>query len=185
MKHGLLAVLAIVLSFFTLSAQQNRTGSVELTEVESGGDILTFLVEGIAGKKSDVIISAKETLFARLLYQGVEGVNDGKKLVEYENKYWLTQFFSGKNAPYNAYINKIEQDGPVQKAGTEYTGRYLIILHYKALLKCLKTNGIINHSDAVAAVPVTKTRPVGLAASKEKAAAAAAKARKKASPSHP
>lgn len=166
-------LLFTILSALTLSAQHKRTGSVELTEVESNGDVLTFLVEGISEKKAEVIISAKETVFYRLLYEGLEGVNDGKKLIENENKYWLTQFFSVKNAPYNAYISKIEQDGPVQKSGTEFTGRFIIILNYKALLKTLKTNGIIDHSEAVARVPKKVEQTVGLAAKKANEEAAA------------
>lgn len=173
MKKISISFLLLIITALTLSAQHKRTGSVELTEVESNGDILTFLVEGISDKKSEVIISAKETVFHRLFYDGVEGVNDEKKLVENENKYWLTQFFSGKNAPYNAYISKIEQDGPVQKTGTEFTGRFIIILNYKALLKTLKTNGIIDHSEAVARVPKKVEQTVGLAAKKANEEAAA------------
>ena len=157
----------------TLSAQQNRTGSVELTEVEDNGNILTFLVEGISEKKADVLVSAKETLIYKLLYEGVEGVNDGNKLIEHENKYWLTQFFAGKNAPYNAYLQKVVLEGVVQKDGTEFHGNHILVLNYKALLNALKVNGIVNHSEAVARVPKTQAQAVGLQAIKEKEEAAA------------
>lgn len=157
----------------TLSAQQNRTGSVELTEVEDNGNILTFLVEGISEKKADVLVSAKETLIYKLLYEGVEGVNDGNKLIEHENKYWLTQFFAGKNAPYNAYLQKVVLEGVVQKDGTEFHGNHILVLNYKALLNALKVNGIVNHSEAVARVPKKVEQTVGLAAKKANEEAAA------------
>ena len=163
-----LAIVAIVVSTFTLSAQQNRTGSVEILEVEQDGDILTFKVEGIAAKKADVIISAKETLFYRLLYEGVEGVNDDNKLIEHENKYWLDNFFKGKNAPYNAYVRSIEQDGAIAKSGSEFVGSYYIVLNFKALLKALEANGPIDREKVLAKVPPKVNKQVGLAARKEK-----------------
>ena len=146
-------IIYAFLSAFTLSAQQNRTGSVELMEVESNGNIQTFLVEGISEKKGDVLSSAKETLFYKLLYEGVKGVNNGNKLIEYENKYWLNQFLSGNNAPYNAYIQKITPDGTVQKDGTVFYGKHVIVLNYAAFCNTLKVNGIINHRQAAAPVP--------------------------------
>lgn len=146
---ALLAFTFAIFSPFSVSAQQNRTGNVELVEIDEDSGLLTFSVEGFASRKSDVIISAKETLFYKLLYTGVEGVNDGKKHIVHEKKYWLENFFEGKNAPYNAIIEGIEQEGAINKTTDGYYGTFNIIIKYKAFLRALRLNGIIDKETPV------------------------------------
>ncbi len=166
MRKLFLFTLLLLCSVITLSAQQNRTGNVELVEADANGNLLTFSVNGSANKKNDVIISAKETLFYKLLYQGVEGVNDGKMHIIHEKKYWLENFLTGKNAPYNALIDGIEQEGPVSKTTDGYFGTFNIVLKYKAFIKTLQLNGIID-GDNSKSVAAAEAKRFGLEAKKQ------------------
>ena len=75
-----LTMAAAILAAVSAFAQVQHTGNVELMEIDNG--IATFHVEGIASKKSDTMLSAKETVFHRLFDNGVEGFNNDEKLVE-------------------------------------------------------------------------------------------------------
>ena len=106
------AILAAVSAF----AQVQHTGNVELMEIDNG--IATFHVEGIASKKNDTLLSAKETIFHRLFDNGVEGFNNDEKLVETitaKNKFYLEKFFDGKNAPMNRFVAGVQQVGNPSK----------------------------------------------------------------------
>lgn len=166
MRNFLLITLLFACSTLTLSAQQNRAGNVELVEASADGNLLTFSVNGSANKKNDVIISAKETLFYKLLYQGVEGVNDGNKHILHEKKYWLDNFLTGKNAPYNALIEGIEQEGPVSKTTDGYFGTFNIVLKYKAFIKTLRLNGVIDDASPKT-TSAAETKLFGLEAKKQ------------------
>ncbi len=146
-----LAAVAL-LSGATAFAQVNHSGTVELLEFD--GKTALFAVEGIAAKKGDVLQSAKETLFDRLLYTGVEGLNNDRKLVnkpreELKTKDYAVNFFkkrmhaylkqdpSGKNVQFEAL-------GQVTAGSGGYSCVYLIPIKYNILIRDLKTEGLLN-----------------------------------------
>jgi len=146
-----LAAVAL-LSGATAFAQVNHSGTVELLEFD--GKTALFAVEGIAAKKGDVLQSAKETLFDRLLYTGVEGLNNDRKLVnkpreELKAKDYAVNFFkkrmhaylkqdpSGKNVQFEAL-------GQVTAGSGGYSCVYLIPIKYNILIRDLKTEGLLN-----------------------------------------
>lgn len=146
-----LAAVAL-LSGATAFAQVNHSGKVELLEFD--GKTALFAVEGIAAKKGDVLQSAKETLFDRLLYTGVEGLNNDRKLVnkpreELKTKDYAVNFFkkrmhaylkqdpSGKNVQFEAL-------GQVTAGSGGYSCVYLIPIKYNILIRDLKTEGLLN-----------------------------------------
>ena len=51
----------------------------------SGGQA-TFVSAGMAADKKEVEINAAKSVFYTLFYQGVTGINDGKPLVNKDNK---------------------------------------------------------------------------------------------------
>lgn len=132
------AILAAVSAF----AQVQHTGNVELMEIDNG--IATFHVEGIASKKSDTMLSAKETVFHRLFDNGVEGFNNDEKLVETitaKNKFYLEKFFDGKNAPMNRFVAGMQQVGnPSKNEFDLYKCSYTISIKYKVLSRDLVQN---------------------------------------------
>lgn len=132
------AILAAVSAF----AQVQHTGNVELMEIDNG--IATFHVEGIASKKSDTMLSAKETVFHRLFDNGVEGFNNDEKLVETvtaQNKFYLDKFFEGKNAPMNRFVTGVQQLGnPTKDESGMFRCGYTILVKYRILSNDLVQN---------------------------------------------
>lgn len=165
MKKG---IILLLLSFFPVCpsfSQVNYSGNVELIDMSEDSSLLTFSVEGIAVKKGDVEQAAKRTLFHKLLYEGVEGVNDGEKLVQHEKKYLLEKFFEGKNnAPYNRFIKGVEQEGAIVKEDNDFKGTYNIVVKMNALIKDLKLNGIRDGGEVRSIRP---KKAVGIEALKE------------------
>lgn len=165
MKKSVLFLLFLSFPMFVASAQVQRIGNVELIDMNDDSSLLTFTVEGIAARKADVDDSAMQTLFYKLFYEGVEGVNNDEKLIQHEKKYWEEKFFAGKNnAPYHRFIKGIEQEGVTVKEGDDYKGTFNIEIKYKALLKEMMLNGLRDGAEARAARP---KRAVGIAAKEE------------------
>lgn len=145
-------VAAAFLSGATAFAQVNRGGTVELLEFD--GKTALFAVEGLAAKKGDVLQSAKETLFDRLLYTGVEGLNDDRKLIgksreELRTKDYAVNFFKKRM---HAYLKMdaggkqtlLELLGSITQQGADFSGVYLIPIKYNVLIRDLKTEGLLN-----------------------------------------
>jgi len=137
-----LTMAAAILAAVSAFAQVQHTGNVELMEIDNG--IATFHVEGIASKKSDTMLSAKETVFHRLFDNGVEGFNNDEKLVETitaKNKFYLEKFFDGKNAPMNRFVAGMQQVGnPSKNEFDLYKCSYTISIKYKVLSRDLVQN---------------------------------------------
>lgn len=135
-------MVAAILVAATAFAQIQHTGSVELMEIDNG--VATFQVEGIASKKNDVCLSAKETVFHRLFDKGVEGFNNDEKIVETvtaKNKFYLEKFFEGKNAPMNRFVSGVQQAGnPSKNESGMFSCTYIISVKYKALSRDLVQN---------------------------------------------
>ncbi len=143
-------LLVILLSFcigLPVAAQDKPAGTVELIELDSS--IATFHVECFAHKKKDIIESAQITTLYKLLYEGVEGFNEDRKLIENENKYWLESFFKGKNAPYIGYVKGTRLEGEVEELPTgQYRGFAIVSVNYDSLIRTLKINKIIIDENA-------------------------------------
>lgn len=141
MKRLFLLAAAILVAA-TVLAQTQHTGNVELMEIDNG--IATFQVEGMASKKNDVCLSAKETVFHRLFDKGVEGFNNDEKIVETvtaKNKFYLEKFFEGKNAPMNRFVYGVQQAGnPSKNESGMFSCTYIISVKYKALSRDLVQN---------------------------------------------
>lgn len=152
-RRFIIALAAVALmSGATALAQVNHSGTVELLEFD--GKTALFAVEGIAAKKADVLQSAKETLFDRLLYTGVEGINDDRKLMnkpreELKTKDYAVNFFkkrmhaylkpdaTGKNVQFEAL-------GQALTVTEGYSCVYLIPIKYNVLIRDLKAEGLLN-----------------------------------------
>lgn len=138
----LLLIAAAILAAVSALAQVQHTGSVELMEIDNS--VATFQVQGIASKKSDTSISAKETVFHCLFDKGVEGFNNDEKIVETvtaKNKFYLEKFFEGKNAPMNRFVSGVQQTGtPTKDEAGMFTCSYTVSIKYKALSRDLVQN---------------------------------------------
>lgn len=151
-----LALICLV-AFIPLNAQKIFTGQVELLELDE--TTATFRAEGFAGKKKEVLEAAKMTVFHKLFYEGVEGFNEDRKLVEYENKYWLENFFKGDRAPYNGFVKGAQLEGETDQLATgEYHGFANVVVNYETLIRTLEINKIILDKNAPQKEDTPKTK---------------------------
>ena len=152
-RHRITALAAVVLfSWVTAFAQVNHSGTVELLEFD--GKTALFAVEGIAAKKGDVLQSAKETLFDRLLYTGIEGLNNDRKLMnkpreELRTKDYAVNFFKKRMHAYlkmdaSGKQTSLELLGSVTQQGPHFSGVYLIPIKYNTLVRDIRNEGLLN-----------------------------------------
>ncbi len=74
--------------------------------LSSEGSQATFSSAGRAMDKKEVEANAAKSVFYTLFYQGVEGINDGKPLVNQDNKLYTNSFFNSTNR-YSFYVVSI------------------------------------------------------------------------------
>lgn len=130
-----------------LNAQTKLIGQVELLELDE--TTATFRAEAFAEKKKEVLEVAQMTVFYKLFYEGIEGFNEDRKLVEHENKYWLENFFKGDRAPYHGFVKGAQLEGEVDRRSTgEYHGFANVVIHYEALIRTLEINELIIDKNA-------------------------------------
>lgn len=158
MKRLILLLAFIQAStIFTLRAQEKLTGQVELLEIDE--TTATFRSEGFSAKKKDMIETAKKTVFYKLFYEGVEGFNEDKKLIENENLYWEENFFKGDRAPYHAFVKGAQLGGEVEQLPTgEYHGFANVVINYEALIRTMKINKLIIDENAPIDEPAPKPK---------------------------
>lgn len=152
----------------SLFAQVNHTGSVELLDASDDNTQVLFQVDGIAAKKGDVAQSARETVFYKLFYEGVEGINDEKPLVTKPKNYYVENFFSKKNPALNRFVILEELKGAINKnVDGQYVGTYELTMNLKALVNALNKAGATDNPVVWAAPPQRRT--VGIGAGKKDA----------------
>ena len=152
MKRWLSILAFLSLGVLAASAQVERSGDVQLLEFD--GKTALFAVQGMADKKADVLRSAEETIFDTLFYTGVDGINEGRPLMNKRREQLLTKdyavnFFKKRM---HAYL-KTDSSGKAVLAellgssistGAGYSGVYLIPIKYNVLVRDLKTEGLLN-----------------------------------------
>jgi len=167
MKHlKLLYFSAFVALTLNVSAQTRETygGSVEIMELDDSR--ATFSSVGIDAAADDVLVAAEKNLFQKLLYDGVEGFNDDKPLVE-RNSPVLDGFFHAKyqkelmgiktgkqnvknSLAYRAYVISSQLDGtPKKNEEGKFVGTAIIIINSASLVNYLKMNKVILDGDTV------------------------------------
>lgn len=138
-------IITIGLASVLAQAQVRHIGEVELLEYDE--KTATFQAEGIADKKGETGTAAKELIFEKLFYEGIEGVNDGEKLINNitpRNKFYLDKFFEGKNASMNRFVAGEELLGSIVKNREgKFSGSYTIVVKYKLLLRDLELNKLL------------------------------------------
>lgn len=152
MKRIVSILIGIVVTGLAAHAQVEHGGEVTLLEFD--GKTALFAAEGISAKKGDILRSAEETIFDRLMYSGVDGINDGRPLVgktreELKTKDYAVNFFKKRMHAY------LKQDASGKNVLSEPLGQavtvpggyscvYLIPIKYNVLIRDLKTEGLLN-----------------------------------------
>jgi hypothetical protein len=152
MKRFVSIVIGLAVIGLAALAQVERGGEVTLLEFD--GKTALFAAEGVSAKKGDILRSAEETIFERLLYSGVEGINNGRPLMnktreQLKTKDYAVNFFTKRMHAY------LKQDASGKNVLSEPLGQavtvpggyscvYLIPIKYNVLIRDLKTEGLLN-----------------------------------------
>lgn len=157
-----------IFTFLTVAinatAQMRETygGIVEIMEMDDNR--ATFTSVGIDADDKKVLVAAEKNLFQKLLYDGVEGFNDDKPLVERDSPA-LDAFFHGKyqkeflgmktgtkdvenSLAYRAYVVSSQlEEGPKKNEEGNYMGTAVIVVNCKTLKDFLRLNKVILDGD--------------------------------------
>lgn len=133
-------IIAILLSIFTFSAfAEEYVGICSLISQDERN--ATFESAGMSTKSRLVEENAIHSLFHALFYVGIEGVNNGKPLVQKENKTYTNGFFN-EQAKFSFYVISKEPTEKVLKVGSDYRATYRIQIRLSKLIADLKMNKV-------------------------------------------
>ena len=159
-RNFILSVLCLLTS---LSAgAQNSREKVELLAIE--GTLAVFSSEGYADNKKDALENSKMAVLRQLLYNGVEGINDGNPIAmsDIDTNLWLKGFFTGKYPAYKNFTGDIELVGDFDNSPTgEVHCQSNVMIKYKLLMTQAQTNGVMTNaggSMSQPAAPATVTQ---------------------------
>lgn len=141
-RYIICSVLCLLTSL-SAGAQNNRE-DVELLAIE--GTLAVFSSEGFADNKKDALENSKMAVLRKLLYDGVEGINDGIPIatLDIDTNLWLKGFFIGKYPAYKNFTGDIELVGDFDNAPTgEIHCRSNVMVKYKFLMTQAQTNGVM------------------------------------------
>lgn len=143
--------------FITLVSTLKAQYQVELLELDETTAI--FRVEASSEKKKEILDNAKQNVFRKLFYEGVEDFNGGNKIIETENKYWLTNFFKGSDAPYNGFVKGAQLEAEPSKLVTgQFHGFVNVVVNYSLLMRTLEINQLINRDESKDTLSIQKPK---------------------------
>jgi len=163
------SVLALMTVAVHATAQMREIygGVVEIIELDDNR--ATFTSVGIDADDKKVLVAAEKNLFQKLLYEGVEGFNDDKPLVE-RNSDVLDAFFHAKyqkefagiktgtknvenSLAYRAYVvsSQLEEQPKKDEEGN-YSATAMIVVNCATLRTYLKNNKVILDGDTTVVI---------------------------------
>jgi len=163
---SILALIAVAIQA-TAQVREIYGGAVEIMEMDDNS--ATFSSVGIDENDKKVLIAAEKNLFQKLLYDGVEGFNDDKPLVERDTPI-LNEFFHSKyqkelmgiktvtknvenSLAYRAYVisSQLEEEPKKNEEG-KYTATAIIVVNCKTFRNYLINNKVILGNDSVVTI---------------------------------
>lgn len=136
MKHLLLtlSMLLVLAADNHLSAQVSAEDFLQIVSLEEHqGTLAVFTTAGIGTDRSEVEANATKSLIYALLFQGVEGIHEGKPLVKNENKTYTNSFFN-RQARYKIYEAESQRIGRLEKVGDVYQGTFRVTIRIQQLI---------------------------------------------------
>ena len=132
-------IWSFLLCFFFLNgyAQEDYLKIIELKS--ENGALAKFTSVGIGAEKKLAEANAAKSLIHALFFDGVDGVNGGKPLVEKNNPPYTNAFFNSSNR-YEYYVADIDHDVKPKKDNGRYKGTYTIVLRLRPLMRDVKKN---------------------------------------------
>lgn len=137
MKRYIISALLFVFAFSAFA--EEYVGICSLISQDERNAI--FESAGMSAKSRLVEENAIHSLFHALFYVGIEGINNGKPLVQRENKTYTNGFFN-EQAKYSFYVISKEPTEKVQKVGNEYRATYRVQIRLSKLIADMKMNKV-------------------------------------------
>lgn len=158
MKYNIKLVISIFLLTFITNSVQSQEYLKEVALNSTNGLYATFITEGHASEKKMVEENAIKSLFHVLIYDGVEGFNDGKRVMQGDCKANLLNSFFNSEARYRNYVNEeTEVINKPKKSGTGfYKGTYKVTVKIKQLMFDLKCESKVLPKPRIMVVPFKK-----------------------------
>lgn len=131
-----LFTLSLVL-FFCIANAQDYLQIVTLEGINGLNG--TFTTAGASANKKEVETNAVKSLFHTLLFLGVDGTNDGAKLVCKENPVYTNSFFNS-SARYAGYVVSCEEIAKPKKIAGIYQATYRVTIRLQQLINDVRKN---------------------------------------------
>lgn len=145
MKRIIIFLYAVVLGIGAAFAQY--AGWQNVTCVIPSDQMATFKSESASDSKSGMAVDAKRRLCFALFYVGVQGINEGKPLVDDDNPLVTASFFNDANA-FEAFIISVEGGDKVRKVGGKYHAVYTLAVSMKLLANYLQEQKLMKKVNA-------------------------------------
>ena len=161
MRHYMISALCL-LATVPAGAQGSRE-NVELLTIE--GTVAVFSSEGFADNKKDALENSRMAVLHKLLYDGVEGINDGMPIAtqDLDTNLWLTGFFKGKFPVYKNFLGDVELLGDFNNTPAgEVHCTSNVTVKYKLLMTQAQIQGVMEGSANTIpqlAAPITEEKP--------------------------
>lgn len=140
MKRILLSNVFLFVFLSVIFSQVNAEDYLQVVSLESeqSGQAV-FTSAGIGADRDEAEVNAIKSLFYTLIFQGVEGVNDGKPLAESENKTYTNSFFN-RQARYNVYVVESERVDRFTKIDDGFQGTMRVTIRLRQLVGDVQKN---------------------------------------------
>lgn len=109
--------------------------------LSSEGGKATFSSAGISMDKKEIEANAAKSVFYTLFYQGVAGINDGKPLVNKDNKLYTNSYFNSTDR-YSFYVVSVEEVEKPKKVAGSFRANYNVTIYINRLINDLISNKV-------------------------------------------
>ena len=144
--YRIIFMLMCLLGLLPASAQYFPS-KVGLVDYDDETKTAVFFSEGYGANKKEAVENSRIVVLQKLLYEGVEGINNDFPIVKRsaKNHLWLQNFFNGKNAPYKSFLGEIEVIGSFTETDTKQLYcRTHVVIKFDFLMKQARIQGLTN-----------------------------------------
>lgn len=140
----ILSLLSMLVSLPAYTQEVYTT--VELLDKNDATSV--FYAEGRGYNENDALENARINVLRKIIYEGVEGFNDGKPLLHStsssERNDWLKNLFTGKVATYKNFLGDIELVGDFDRDGSTYICNANVMIKHRFLKRQIdmQVNGV-------------------------------------------
>ena len=153
------SLLALLLLLCNSAFSQGEEFLQVVSKVSGDNAIITLSSAGIAEDKNRVYENAVKSAFYTLFYKGVAGVNEGKPLVECENKLYTGTFFGSQYKCQYYLSSQAQANVRPQKTNGLFRAVYNVTIDYARLLGDMRQNEVYDCAKSPIVLPTIMTIP--------------------------